>query len=86
MRKENLTLRYENEKKFLKKKKLARNRRITLSQFRQKWNIHIREYYSDAKDGTMKPTKKGISLNLDEWNEFKETIAEVDEMIERKCN
>eukprot|EP01080_Neovahlkampfia_damariscottae_P006226 gene6226-10232_t len=61
---------------------LPRNRRITISQFRGKWNVQIREYY-DA-NGVMKPGKKGIALSMDEWNELKEVIPEVDELIERK--
>ncbi|KAI0024179.1 PC4-domain-containing protein [Xylariomycetidae sp. FL0641] len=46
---------------------LSNNRRITISDFKGKKYVNIREYYTDAS-GEMKPGKKGIMLNLDQYN------------------
>ena len=46
---------------------LGRGRRISLSSFKGKRLINIREYYEDKKSGEMKPGKKGITLNPAEW-------------------
>lgn len=46
---------------------LGRGRRISLSSFKGKRLINIREYYEDKKSGEMKPGKKGITLNPVEW-------------------
>jgi len=41
--------------------------------------IDIREYY-DA-NGEEKPGKKGISLNPEQWAEFKQYIATIDDLV-----
>jgi Transcriptional Coactivator p15 (PC4) len=47
---------------------LGRDRRITLSKFKDIEMINIREFYKERSSGLMKPGKKGITLNKNEWN------------------
>ncbi|KAL7044801.1 hypothetical protein ACKWTF_002060 [Chironomus riparius] len=56
---------------------LGRDRRISLSSFKGKRYINIREYYKDKKSGEMKPGKKGITLNALEW---KNLLAVADQL------
>ncbi|KAF2640097.1 PC4-domain-containing protein [Massarina eburnea CBS 473.64] len=42
-------------------------RRVTISDFKGKTLVSIREYYEDA-NGDMKPGKKGISLSIEQYN------------------
>ncbi|CAI6335367.1 unnamed protein product [Periconia digitata] len=44
-------------------------RRVTVSDFKGKTLVSIREYYEDA-GGDMKPGKKGIALTIDQYNAF----------------
>lgn len=46
--------------------KLDNNKYVVLNEFKKKVYIQIREFYTD-RDGYMRPGKKGISLNEDEW-------------------
>ncbi|RWS12920.1 activated RNA polymerase II transcriptional coactivator p15-like protein [Dinothrombium tinctorium] len=70
----------EDEKKF----QLSNNRFVTVSQFRHKTRIDIREYYV-TDDGVRKPGKKGISLSLQEWKKLKEQMDEIEKAIV-KCD
>lgn len=80
----------EEEKKVEKKKpaknkageysfQLAKNRFATVSEFRGKVMVGIREFYE--ADGELRPGKKGISLQLDQWKRLKESMDEIDEAI-----
>jgi phage anti-repressor protein len=42
------------------------NKRISLSSFRNKTRVDIREYYIDS-NGLSKPTKKGVSISIDDF-------------------
>ncbi|KAI2660029.1 Activated RNA polymerase II transcriptional coactivator p15 [Labeo rohita] len=44
--------------------------------------IDIREYWMD-QEGEMKPGRKGISLNPEQWNQLKEQISEIDDAVRR---
>jgi len=55
---------------------LSDKRRVSLSTFRGKTYVDIREFYE--KDGVLLPGKKGISLNMDQWETFKNLISSVD--------
>ena len=40
---------------------------MSVSQFKGKTLVDVREYYFDKKTGEKKPGKKGVALNLDCW-------------------
>lgn len=54
---------------------LAKNRRATVRSFKDKVYVDIRETYE--KDGEAKPGKKGIMLNVEQWDRLKKAIAAV---------
>ncbi|XP_045215971.2 activated RNA polymerase II transcriptional coactivator p15-like isoform X2 [Mercenaria mercenaria] len=58
---------------------LARMRYATVSEFRGKVMVGIREYYE--KDGEMRPGKKGISLPMDQWKRLKDQIDDIDQAV-----
>merc|ERR1712150_115635 len=49
----------------------GKRRRITLRKWRGTTYVDVREFYEDRNSGEMKPGKKGISFNLDAWEELK---------------
>jgi len=55
--------------------------RIAVSLFKEKKYVSIREYYENA-DGKFLPGKKGISLNMDDWNILKSNIEEIDQLLD----
>ncbi|KAL3189609.1 hypothetical protein MRX96_021365 [Rhipicephalus microplus] len=44
--------------------------------------VDIREYYEDG-NGDLKPGKKGICLQLDQWNALKSQIDDIDAAIKK---
>ncbi|KAH9387635.1 Ssb-c31ap [Tyrophagus putrescentiae] len=56
--------------------KLSNNRYLTVSQFKNRVRVDIREYYLND-EGERKPGKKGISLSLEEW---KKIVANMDKI------
>ncbi len=59
---------------------LSNNRFITISEFRNKVRVDIREYYLNDS-GEKKPGKKGISLSLEEWNKMKDLMPKIESAI-----
>ena len=59
---------------------LDKKKRVTVHKFKGQLKVDIREYYDDK--GEMKPGKKGLSLNLDNWNKLKEFMDKIDEAID----
>ncbi|KAM3842391.1 activated RNA polymerase II transcriptional coactivator p15-like [Diretmus argenteus] len=55
---------------------------VSVRDFKGKCLIDIREYWMN-QDGEMKPGKKGISLNPEQWNQLKDHISEIDDAIKR---
>ena len=45
--------------------------------------IHIRHYYKATGEDRWYPTKKGITLNLEEWDKFTEVFSEIDSEVRR---
>jgi len=43
--------------------------------------VDIREFYTD-QEGELKPGKKGISLNKDQWEKLKSLIPKIDSRLE----
>uniref|UniRef100_A0A4W6G4A9 Activated RNA polymerase II transcriptional coactivator p15 n=1 Tax=Lates calcarifer TaxID=8187 RepID=A0A4W6G4A9_LATCA len=61
---------------------IGKMRYVSVRDFKGKVLIDIREYWMNA-DGEMKPGKKGISLNPEQWNQLKDQISEIDDAIKR---
>lgn len=59
---------------------LSNNRFLTVSEFRNKVRVDIREYYLND-DGEKKPGKKGISLSLEEFNKMKDLLPKIESAI-----
>ncbi|MEQ8167744.1 MAG: transcriptional coactivator p15/PC4 family protein [Candidatus Eremiobacterota bacterium] len=56
---------------------------FSLGEFKGKKRIDIRNYFLGEEDSeTWKPTKKGINISLEQWQEFKELLKEVDNALE----
>ncbi|KAL7392522.1 hypothetical protein ABVT39_025957 [Epinephelus coioides] len=61
---------------------IGKMRYVSVRDFKGKVLIDIREYWMN-QDGEMKPGKKGISLNPEQWNQLKDQISEIDDAIKR---
>ena len=48
---------------------LSTNRYVSVREFREQKYVSIREFYKD-KNGELKPSKKGIMLRIEEWEEL----------------
>uniref|UniRef100_A0A3Q2GQN5 Activated RNA polymerase II transcriptional coactivator p15 n=2 Tax=Cyprinodon variegatus TaxID=28743 RepID=A0A3Q2GQN5_CYPVA len=59
---------------------IGKMRYVSVRDFKGKVLIDIREYWMN-QDGEMKPGKKGISLNPEQWNQLKEQISEIDDAV-----
>ena len=63
------------------KLQLSRNRYTEVTQYRGKTLVSIREFFTDEL-GNLKPTKKGISLTVEQWRALQKHMQEIDSMIE----
>ncbi|MCJ8746991.1 hypothetical protein PDJAM_G00148210 [Pangasius djambal] len=61
---------------------IGKMRYVSVRDFKGKVLIDIREYWMDQA-GEMKPGKKGISLNPEQWNQLKEQMSDIDDAIRR---
>merc|ERR1711953_1027054 len=55
---------------------LGKNRKLSVSEFKGRKLVNIREYYEDA-GGAMKPGRKGICLTAEQWDKLLEVQDEV---------
>ncbi|KAI0601258.1 transcriptional Coactivator p15-domain-containing protein [Biscogniauxia sp. FL1348] len=62
---------------------LGGTRRITISGFKGKTYVNIREYYTDAS-GDLKPGKKGIMLTPEQYNALLESIPAINAELQSK--
>jgi len=62
------------------KYQLSQNRFISVSDFKGKKRVDIREYYLND-DGERKPGKKGISLSIDEWKKLRDQMKDIDKAV-----
>ncbi|KAK6158445.1 hypothetical protein DH2020_005759 [Rehmannia glutinosa] len=61
--------------------RLSDRRRVTLSEFRGKTLVSIREYYK--RDGKELPSAKGISLSTEQWASFKKSVPAIEKAIKK---
>ncbi|KAL6079538.1 hypothetical protein STEG23_038093, partial [Scotinomys teguina] len=59
---------------------IGKMRYVSVRDFKGKILIDIREYWMDS-EGEMKPGRKGISLNMEQWSQLKEQISDIDDAI-----
>ncbi|CAG8577405.1 13204_t:CDS:2 [Funneliformis caledonium] len=62
--------------------KLSEKKRVTVREWRNMVLIDFREFFQ-TKDGNTQPTKKGISLQLEQWNKLKQLIHDIDDEIRK---
>ncbi|CAM9377924.1 unnamed protein product [Ascophyllum nodosum] len=60
---------------------LGKNKFVDVREFKGMVLIDIREYY-EAAGGEMKPGKKGIALNSEQWKVLKESMDDITSKIE----
>jgi predicted CopG family antitoxin len=58
--------------------------RISLTKFKGKDLIDLRVYYRPDDGEEMRPTKKGITISLDKFNELKNAILTVEKALHKK--
>jgi len=58
--------------------------RVSINQFKSFTLVDIRKYYLDKSTGEQKPTQKGISLKLTEWENLKKNFELIDKELELK--
>ncbi|KAM9331212.1 activated RNA polymerase II transcriptional coactivator p15-like [Gastrophryne carolinensis] len=61
---------------------IGKMRYVSVRDFKGKVLIDIREYFMDQQ-GDMKPGRKGISLNPEQWNQLKEQMSDIDDAIRK---
>jgi len=59
--------------------KLSAMRQVSVSEFKGKQYVNIREYYE--KDGEMLPGRKGISLPPDQWKKLMACAPQIDKAL-----
>ncbi|RKP05226.1 transcriptional Coactivator p15-domain-containing protein [Thamnocephalis sphaerospora] len=62
--------------------RLGPKKRLTVRKWKNMVLLDFREYYTDAA-GEERPTKKGLSLTLDQWKILKTSLEDIDEAITR---
>ncbi|KAI3713515.1 hypothetical protein L1987_72093 [Smallanthus sonchifolius] len=61
--------------------RLSDKRRVTLTEFRGKNLVSIREYYK--RDGKELPSSKGISLTPEQWSNFSKNVPAIEKAIKK---
>ncbi|OCU02624.1 hypothetical protein XELAEV_18008388mg [Xenopus laevis] len=61
---------------------IGKMRFVSVRDFKGKVLIDVREYFMDQA-GEMKPGRKGISLNPEQWNQLKEQMSDIDDAIRK---
>jgi len=56
---------------------------LTANEFKNNLRIDIRKWYKD-KENEWKPTKKGISFNVDEWSDFVSSFEDIKNFVDKK--
>ncbi|KAL7623005.1 hypothetical protein AAE478_006684 [Parahypoxylon ruwenzoriense] len=63
---------------------LGGTRRATVSDFKGKTYINIREYYTDSGSGSLRPGKKGIMLTTEQYNKLLAAIPSINAELRDK--
>ncbi|KAJ5543033.1 ssDNA-binding transcriptional regulator [Penicillium sp. DV-2018c] len=58
---------------------ISKMRRVTISSFRGKTQVNVREYYE--KDGQVLPGKKGISLPVDQFAALVSVLPDIEQAL-----
>ncbi|KAK3211437.1 hypothetical protein Dsin_016143 [Dipteronia sinensis] len=58
---------------------ISKNRRVWVKNWKGKIWIEIRELY--VKDGKQFPSKKGISLSVEQWNVLRDHVDDIDKAL-----
>ncbi|EPS62861.1 hypothetical protein M569_11928, partial [Genlisea aurea] len=58
---------------------LSKNRKVSVRAWKGKIMVDIREFYNSG--GNEAPSKKGISLSLDQWKILRDHADEIDEEL-----
>ncbi|XP_073476845.1 activated RNA polymerase II transcriptional coactivator p15 [Aquarana catesbeiana] len=61
---------------------IGKMRYVSVRDFKGKVLIDIREYFMDQQ-GELKPGRKGISLNPEQWSQLKEQMSDIDNAIRK---
>ncbi|KAI3727742.1 hypothetical protein L6452_16362 [Arctium lappa] len=61
--------------------RLSDKRRVTITEFRGKGLVSLREYYK--KDGKELPSSKGISLTVEQWSTFSKNVPAIEKAIKK---
>ncbi|EPS29107.1 RNA polymerase II transcriptional coactivator KELP [Penicillium oxalicum] len=61
---------------------ISKMRRVTVSEFRGKTMVSVREYYE--KDGQELPGKKGISMSLEQFAAFVKLLPEIEQAVQQQ--
>ena len=54
--------------------------RVSLTEYRGRKLLDVRVYYSDD-EGQYRPTKKGVSLSVDVYPDFKRALLELEKIL-----
>ena len=54
--------------------------RVSLTEYRGRKLVDVRVYYTDD-EGQYRPTKKGVSLSLDVYPDFKRALVALDKIL-----
>ncbi|KAG0539109.1 hypothetical protein BDA96_03G294200 [Sorghum bicolor] len=61
--------------------RLSNKRRVTLSEFKGRSLVSIREFY--VKDGKEMPSAKGISMTMEQWEAFCNAVPAIEDAIKK---
>lgn len=56
---------------------------ISVSTFKGRTYVDVRLYYTDA-DGQLKPTKKGVTITPELWDQFREALHAAEEELQKR--
>ncbi len=72
-----------DDRDFIEIEKNSREKiRLSISEFKGKKLIDLRIWYEDKENQDYKPSKKGLSISVDKYQELKDAIIKLENMIE----